>query len=135
MNGGAAVDRTAGQAAGGVEARGGLALWLGVFAGPVAWALDETVSYSLAPTACATGEKLPLHLASIAAFALALVGLLAAMAAGRAWRRIDGESAGDPASGRRRFMALSGILLSAGCALTIVALEIPNLVLPLRACR
>jgi hypothetical protein len=116
----------------GAGERGGLALWLGVFAGPVAWALDESVSYSLAPTACATGEKLPLHLASIAAFALALVGLFAAMAA---WRRVGGEREGPPPSGRRRFMALSGILLSAGCALSIVALEIPNLVLPLRACR
>jgi len=117
--------------------RGGVALWAGVFAGPAAWALDETVSYSLAPTACAAGAKLPLHLASVAAFLLALLGLLTAAAA---WRRVGGggEAEGPGASpilGRRRFMALSGIVLSAGCALSIVALEIPNLVLPLRACR
>jgi len=114
--------------------RGGLALWMGVFAGPVAWGLDESVSYSLAPTACAAGAKLPLHLVSLAALALALAGLFAAASA---WRRVGGErDAGEgPVRGRRRFMALSGLLLSAGCALAIVAFEVPNLVLPLRACR
>lgn len=135
-------------------ARGGgadVALWVGCFAGPFAFAADEAASYSLAPTACAAGAKLPLHLVALAAFVVALAGLGAAR---RAWRRLR-EPAGttaptpdpdparhptadptaDPAPGRRRFMALSGLLLSAGFALAIVALEIPNLVLPLQACR
>jgi hypothetical protein len=118
-----------------------VALWVGCFAGPFAFAVDEAASYALAPTACAAGAKLPLHLVALGAFVVALAGLGAAR---RAWRRLR-EPAGpvdapvdpamDPAPGRRRFMALSGLILSAGFALAIVALEIPNLVLPLRACR
>jgi hypothetical protein len=132
-----AVEETAREGGGGID----VALWAGVFAGPFAFAVDETVSYSLAPTACVAGAKLPLHVVALVTFAVALAGLAAAW---RAWRRVGrgwGEPeegapvAGDPELGRRRFMAVSGLALSAGFALTIVALEIPNLVLTLQACR
>jgi hypothetical protein len=125
----AAAARTVG------EGRADVALWVGFFAGPLAFAAGEALSYSLAPTACAAGAKLPLHLVAVGAFALALIGLAAAW---RAWRRLGEprqDEPADPALGRRRFMAISGLALSAGFALAIVALEVPNLVLPLQACR
>ena len=115
----------------------GAGLWYGVFAGPVAWALDEQASYFLVQTACDSGRPLLLHLVSLAAFLAALAGIFLSW---RAWTRLRGEeeaastSQGLPAESRRLFQALFGMVLSTGFALAILATEIPNLILSTRGC-
>lgn len=108
-----------------------LALWTGVLAGPIAWALQFQINYSLVQTACDSGNKLALHLVTLAAL-LAVAG--GAVAAWRIWKRLPEGSRdqGDAHQARARFMALSGLAMSAFFAVLIVATEIPNLVL--RAC-
>jgi hypothetical protein len=99
-----------------------------VLAGPLAWALAEVASYSLAPTACWLGHPLVLYLAP-------LVPLLAVLAgAGVAWRRWHREPAGstekgDPRDSRARFMALAGFCLCLAFALAILAFGLPPLLL------
>lgn len=96
-----------------------LLLWLGMLAGPVAWALQLQATYSLAPTACTVESKLFLHLVSLGCLLLALGGAALARHLGK----------GACAESRERFMAVSGVVLSLGFALVIVALEVPNWVL------
>lgn len=115
----------------------GAGLWYGVFAGPVAWALDEQASYFMVQTACDSGRPLLLHLASLLCFLAAVVGIFLSW---RAWTRLRGEegqvstSQGLPTESRRLFQALFGMVLSTGFALVIVATEIPNLILSTRGC-
>jgi hypothetical protein len=113
------------------------ALWYGVLAGPFAWALDLEASYMMVQTACDSRHMLLLHLASLVTFLGCLAGLAVAW---RAWTRLSGEdvststSRGTPTGSRQRFMAASGMVLSTGFALVIVATEIPNLLLATRGC-
>ncbi|HEX6898403.1 MAG TPA: hypothetical protein VF789_01765 [Thermoanaerobaculia bacterium] len=100
-------------------------LWLGVLAGPLAWAAQLQINYALAPTACALGGKTFLHLVSLVAFLVAVAGAFV----GWLWRRKLPEGStefGDAEASRARFMALSGMILGLFFALVIVALEIPN---------
>ena len=100
-------------------------LWLAFLAGPVAWALQLQVNYSLTATACAMGGKTFLHLVSLGALLLALAG---AFLAWRWWKKLPEGSTemGDAEESRRRFMALAGVTMCAFFALLIVAAEIPN---------
>lgn len=103
-------------------------LWLAVLAGPLAWALQQQVSYAITPTVCAAGRHVFLHLVSL--IALLIVGAGAALAWSR-WKAAPEGSTeeGDPKAARIRFMALSGLTACVFFALVIVATEIPNLVL------
>lgn len=103
-------------------------LWVGLFAGPVAWGLDFLVSYLLVWRARTTGRTLGLHLATAAA--LAVTGLGAALA-WRVWSEVrdDGGAAEGRVRSRARFMALCGLLMCAGSALLILATAIPKVVL------
>jgi hypothetical protein len=112
------------------------ALWYGVLVGPFAWALDLEASYMMVQTACDSRQPLLLHLASLVTLLACLAGLLVSW---RAWTRLAGEegsstSRGTPTGSRQRFMAASGIVLSIGFSLVIVATEIPNLLLSTRGC-
>lgn len=100
-------------------------LWLALFAGPVAFAVAELTSYSLAPTACAAGTKWMLHLVSVLTLLVSLGGALLARSVGR--------DLPEEGSGRARFMALAGTAMGLGFALAIAALEVPNVVL--RVCQ
>lgn len=103
------------------------ALWWGILIGPTAWALDQGLSYALAQHACSTGHFYVLHVTSAVMFVLALTGLLAA------WRQLgpvrNGREEGGSPVDRSWFMAWFGILMSAGFALTIIALSVPKIVL------
>lgn len=109
------------------------ALWIGMLAGPLAWAALLETNYVLSYVACEQRRTWMLHLT--AAIALALV----AGGAGLSWRAApppgdDGEHlpSFDPvetAVVRARFMAIAGLVLCAWFALVIVATEIPVLVL------
>jgi hypothetical protein len=118
----------------------GAGLWYGVFAGPVAWALDLQASYFMVQTACDSGRPLLLHAVSLLTFLAALAGLFLSW---RAWTRLRGEagastgvstSGGMPTESRRLFQAMFGMVLSTGFALVILATEIPNLILSTRGC-
>jgi len=109
-------------------ARRDVLLWLAVFAGPFAWAVDELTSYSLAPTACEAGTKWMLHLVSLLTLLVSLGGALLARRVGRNLPEGSSESGGLTGS-RARFMALAGTVMGLAFAVVIVAEEVPNWVL------
>jgi putative flippase GtrA len=109
-----------------------LALWSGIMAGPLVWAVLLQTNYVLSYVACEQGHTWMLHLAT----GIALV--LIAAAAAVAWRAaapLDalGERADarfDPDRiGLLRFMAVGGLGLCAWFAIVILATELPALVL------
>jgi hypothetical protein len=110
------------------------ALWIGVLAGPLAWAGLLEANYVLSYVACEQRQTWMLHLATAAA--LALIALAASMA----WRaappladdpttETPSQDPGDTAVIRARFMAIGGLALCAWFAIVIMATEIPALVL------
>jgi hypothetical protein len=112
-------------------ARRDVLLWLAVFAGPLAWAVDELTSYSLAPTACEAGTKAMLHLVTLLTLLVSLGGALLARSVGRSLP--EGSSKSGSRDSRARFMALAGTAMGLGFAVAIVAMEVPNWVL--RVCQ
>jgi hypothetical protein len=104
------------------------ALWIGVLAGPVAWALDLTVSYAIVQWTCGGGPRIVLHLISLAALAIVAAGAMMswrALAAAAPGQREDGSHPEE----RGRFMAVLGLVMCAMFALVVVAAAIPRLVL------
>lgn len=97
------------------------ALWFGVLAPPVLWAIRLSGSYVLVPVVCRTGWIGVLH----GLTAATLIGTLVAGAlAYRAWR---GAAPPEPARGGRvRFMGLIGVLSAAFFFAVIVAEGLAN---------
>jgi hypothetical protein len=109
-----------------------LALWTGILAGPVAWAMDLTTSYALVKWTCSSQRATALQ--AIALAALAMVAGGAVLAFGALQRTTGATLAdGDDSRQRARFMAILGLASCALFALTIVAGAIPWWVLD--ACR
>jgi hypothetical protein len=104
------------------------ALWVGLLLAPVAFLINLEVAYALVPTACSSRNELPVHMVHLACLVLTLYGLLTAwrcwQATGATW---PGEE-GDP-SARSRFMAGTGLLVSAMFVLVVLAQWIPSLML------
>ena len=96
-----------------------------VLAPPVIWALHQQLSYALTPSACEARAEWWLH-------ALTVLALLAAAGATfLAWgehRRLPRTSTdkGDTLTGRRRFLAASGIGSGVFFFVVILATELPN---------
>lgn len=83
--------------------------WLGLFAGPLAWVLDEQVSYALAGWSCHAGHRWATYAVSAAALALAVGGGLPLH---RVWRQQRAAGYADNrAPARAGFLALGGLLL------------------------
>ena len=104
---------------------GALALWWGIFAGPIGFALDEVMSYAIVQHTCSTGYHGLLHFYTLLAIVLALSGFAAAL---WCYRRLP-ESAtttGVMVESRSRFMAIYGIAASIAFTLVIIALSIPK---------
>lgn len=99
-------------------------LTAGMFLAPSAWALQLLINYSLTTTVCATGQAWLLHLVSLLA---ALTALGGALLARTAWTRLTSGSSqeGDADASSRRFLALTGMILSAFFVLVIVAGDLP----------
>jgi len=95
-----------------------IALWFANLAGPLALIINFQLRYALVPYACETGRRWMLTGISIPLFIVALLGAFS----GWRWLR-----AGDGDDARIRFMALCGIALSLVFALTIAAMDIPDL--------
>lgn len=108
--------------------RGISALWLSIFAGPVAWAIDLLLSYSLVPWTCGGGPPVVLQLISV--FALAIIG--AGAFAG--WQSLAQVPKGAPSDGsqpdqRAYFMASLGLVMCALFAVIVVAGAVPRWIL------
>jgi hypothetical protein len=104
------------------------ALWAGILAGPVAWAIDLEVSYALVTWTCQTRQTGILHLVTLAALALTGVGAMLSWVALGQTRSAGPTDGGQPAQ-RARFMAVLGLSSSVLFAITIVAGGIPRWIL------
>jgi hypothetical protein len=92
--------------------------WAGLVAGPLAWFLDQQLSYSLTPWSCRTGHSSLTYAVSAVALLLALAG---AVLSRQAWQRQ--ASAGDTGKNspaRARFFGLCGLLLCLLFGLTVL---------------
>ena len=87
-------------------------LWFGLIAAPVAWAVAELAGYIVSSNDCNRGSSVAVGLSALMAV-LAAAGLLVALRNLRA-----GET-------RERFMALSGVLVSALLLLNVVYFGVP----------
>jgi hypothetical protein len=103
-------------------------LWMGVLAGPVAFALDLGVSYAIVKWSCSVRSHTVLHAITVLALAMVLAGAVAAGMALRATRNDVPTDGGSPRQ-RARFMAVLGLSACALFALAIFAEAIPRWVL------
>jgi hypothetical protein len=111
--------------------RRNVALWFGVLAPPLAWALLLEVSYALVSIACDGVSRGLLLGVSLATLLLSLAGGFVAWGMYAGLRGAPDERAA-PVAGRERFMALGGLLSACVFSLVIVATAVP--VLFLRTC-
>ena len=106
--------------------RGLWELWIGLLAAPVAWLLHLQISYLLAAFTCDTGWEFMKHVVTLLTLVFAAVGGWIAWCSwqrtGREWPKKDEGGV----LGRSRFMAASGVALSALFFLVIIAEGIPN---------
>ena len=103
-----------------------VALWTGVLAGPFAWGVTLQTKYALVHYACTHDAHWLLWAVTIAALLVTAFGAL------QAWRGMKLATGDEASSARAKFMGISGLMLSAIFALTIIAAAIPDLVF--RAC-
>lgn len=105
-----------------------LALWTGVLAGPVNWAMIFTAKFFLAPWICAFHWKPAAYVLSVLALALtAGAGLLAWSQWQQVGREYPGQGGG--AVARSRAMAFGGVVLSSMFFLVLIAITLPELLL------
>jgi hypothetical protein len=104
---------------------GALALWWGVLAGPIAFALDEVLSYAIVQHSCSTGYHWLLHLYTVLALLLCLSGLVAAQ---WCYRQLPHVASGEGGSveSRSRWMAIYGTASNLAFMVVIIALLIPK---------
>jgi hypothetical protein len=105
-------------------------LILAMIIGPVAVLLNESVSYSLVSTACERSSKVMLYVTALVFLFMSLSGAVL----GRRFSASDGSStlAVIARNDRLRWMGTAAVVLSLGCALVILAMVIPNILL--RSC-
>lgn len=104
------------------------ALWTGLLGPPIVWLCSFEARFALVPWACTFQSKLALF--SVAIAALALCAWCASLS-WKQWKAL-GEHGPNSEAGpipRGTFMAVGGIMLSAGCALIVVAQTIPEVIL------
>jgi amino acid transporter len=109
----------------GTSPREDFALWFGILGSAIVWVIQLQTSYAMVPWACSSGHRWILPLVSVAfLIAAAIPGIVS----WRLWRKMNGsqsserETRGD---GRRRFMALLGLMDSTLFLLLILAQGIP----------
>ena len=99
----------------------------GVLLGPIAWMLDEGLSYSLEQHSCSTGHFYILYVISVVSLLIALGGVAIA------WRQLSlvgtGSEEGGSIRDRSWWMARLGIALGIGFAVVIIALAVPKFLL------
>jgi len=110
------------------DTRRDLWLWTVVLAPPIAWLCSFEAVFALAPWACTFQTKVALYLIFLCTL---LVELSIGALAWRLWKTTGREWAthAEGSLPRKRFMAIGGLVFSAGFALVVVAQAIPSLVL------
>ena len=109
------------------ERRGLALLWFALLSAPVAWALDELISYAVVKPVCFADAKFTLTAISAAALVLVLAGAFTARAC---LARLQGASDDGPRRvDRSYFMALVAVAFNLLVALLIVFATIPHFVL------
>lgn len=110
------------------QVTGTWALWGSWLLGPLAWFLHLNASYLLRWPACEAGSALMLHLVTLAALPVALLGVALGWwtwrEAGRRWPDAEGGE-----RGRSRFLGMGGVLSSGISAALIVAQEVATLMI------
>ncbi|HWQ36670.1 MAG TPA: hypothetical protein VNQ79_27815 [Blastocatellia bacterium] len=101
-----------------------LALWAGLLAGPLAWALAQQVGYLFVTLDCSYEKTLLLSPVMLVALLMAASGALISW---RNWQRAGGElpDEGGTVISRSRFMAVVGLLLSSLALLLVIAEWLP----------
>ena len=115
-----------------IAAPGAAVLWTGILTGPIAWAADLMVRYSLVHWSCGMQQTMVLKLISSLTLVLVIAG---GVVAWRALVRTPSRAATDGGRpvDRGRFMALLGVLTSGLFALVVVAGAVPQWIFD--ACR
>jgi hypothetical protein len=97
-----------------------LPLWTGLLTGPLAWTVQLSAGYFIAAYDCESGlAHARLWLNGLTALC-ALLTLGAGLLALREWQRTPSADGGSIATGRSRFMAFTGILVSGVFLLGII---------------
>jgi len=97
---------------------------IGVVIGPLAWAADLLISYSLVYHACSTGHEYILHVVSAICFVVVIAGAVMSWVQFQQFR--DGSDDGGSPFDRSHFLALFGLLSSIGFAIVIIASAVPR---------
>jgi hypothetical protein len=108
--------------------RAPLLQWIGFFLAPAVFFIHLQLAYVLVPWACATGLRIWIHVATLAAVLLAIAGT------GAAWRvhaRAEGVANNDDAGAipRTRFLGVLGLCQSTIFVLLLVAQLIAGVVI------
>ena len=107
-------------------------LWGGMFAGPIAWMLQMTISYPIAQLSCHADYRSqhPLSLQLIGLGALAMIAMGVGMSLGvlRSIPR-NAPSDGGHSRDRAKFMALFGLASAALFSLLVIATAMPSFVI------
>jgi hypothetical protein len=104
-----------------------LLLWTGILLGPIAWALDEGLSYALAQHSCSTGHFYVLYVISGICLTVAVSGAL--IARSQLARVGEGSESGGGPHDRSWWMAVLGIAFGIGFSLVIIAIAVPKIML------
>lgn len=99
-------------------------LWIGILAGPIAWAVDEVVGYTVTAHECSTGSVTLIHALTYIGLLVCALGLISARSVAAIYPCCTEEH-----EDRIRSMAISGMALSLGFALVILATAIPKWIL------
>jgi hypothetical protein len=104
-------------------------LWVGLLAGPVAWAVQLVAVYATSAWVCDGGPAWLLHLASLACLLAAAGG---AFLGWRDWRKVGGWPGGadELDLGRTRLMAVLGMMTGTLFSLVIFAQWLAVMILP-----
>lgn len=110
------------------------ALWIGMLAGPLAWATLLETNYVLSYVACEQRHEWMLHVTTLVALAAVAGGAWLSWSAapprlGYEDERHPSTEPAETSVTRARFMAIGGLALCAWFAIVILATEIPVLVL------
>lgn len=109
------------------DGRGLALLWFSVLSGPVAWALDELISYSAVKPACFSDHRFALTAINGGALMIVVAGALVARSC---MAKISGAtSAGAQTIDRSYFTAVVGLGLNVLVALLILLATFPHFVL------
>ncbi len=113
------------------QERHSVALWTGMFAGPVVWMVQFLTLYVLVPQVCGGGlEFFLLHVPTLIGLPAALLGTALAWRNWQKGGRVSPAEQDPPEITRTRFLAMLGLMTGSLFSLLIVAQWLAVLFLP-----